>query len=772
MILKLLLTALLLLFPASSWAAIAYVSHTEAATTSNVASISYSQVVGAGADRALVVCSSGRHGTNPAKQITGITFNGSEAFTLIRRDTRTVGVQFITELWVLANPTVTTANIVVTYSAANDQYVGVSSTLFTGVSQTSPVDSSAGANGISTAPSAVITTVADNAAIIDCVRGRGNSGLTVGAGQTVRSDRLMPAVEDGVGVSTVVPKTPAGAETMNWTQTAAEEWAITVASLTPSGGSDPPPVVPSQVTLGWTNGTDPGNPASGITNTSIRRSTGVMSDATIAPVIASVTYPLTSYVDTTVQPNTTYGYSVFHTDGVGLTSPSHATVRVTTSVTPPPTPPTIANVAFDNTGVTITPGAVTPTKVKIWTFTDQRVVTSVISTWASLVAGRFDQTWFDGLQGACVSAIGPTDLENLATNAYLCVNLINLGLVLPLDITPPTLTCPTTINLPYNASPPTSWTFSCTVNKPNTAARFETSDTTYALMANTMTSSPLTFAGTVTGLTNNSTTTRYVRGTTLHPFEIDSAGDPFNYPNTTSYAVVINVAAAAGDVIPPGDVAGLSATLLGTSVSFTWTHPATDAVNYQLYQSTGACSTYIEAGQATAPPMTVASLEFGLVYCWKMKALDVVNNMSVSFSNIVTVTTPAAPDAERPSDMGSLTVTPFRSTILLTWPFGTDNSFIVFGNIEYCLVETGQMDCANFDALVSQISQTFLTPVNLIAGKRYCFRGKFSDPTGNVSLNYNTTVCGTTPLTGLNQPRTPLAFGETRTTAASARTQR
>ena len=765
MILRIVAYILILAFPVSSWAAIAFVSQTDATATQNVSSVTFSQVVSAGTDRGLFVCSQARHNATPGKSITSVSFNGSEAFTKVRADAR-AGVSnagFTTELWYLVAPTVTNANVVITYSGANVDAIGASATLLTGVSQTSPVDSQAGSSGTGTTPSAIITTVADNAWILDCVIGRDNSGLTVGAGQTMRTDRLIGSVViDGAGVSTVNGKTPAGAETMDWTQ-AGQDWAISTVSITPSGGVDPNPVVPGQVTLAWTNGTDPGTISSGIANTVMLRCTGSTCDGTAAPALATVAWPLTGYVDTTVQPNTSYGYSSFHTDGAGNKSTSAATVRITTSGTPPATPPTIANVVYDNAGVTITPGAVTPTNVKVWSFTDQKVVTSVTSTWASLTAGRYNQTWFDGLQGSCVSAIGSTGIENLANGAYLCVNLFNLGLVAALDITPPTLTCPTPINLPFGV---TSWTFSCTVNKANTGARFNASDTTYDSMTTDMDQNALTFSGTVTGLTNNSTTTRYVRGTTFHPFDIDANGVPINYPNTTSLAVVINVAAAAGDVTPPNDVSGLAATLLGTSVSFTWTTPVLDAVSYQLFQASGDCSTYTPSGQATAPPMTISSLAFGTVYCWKIKALDVVNNLSTNFSSVVTKTTPAAPDIERPSDLIGMTVGAFTSTVQLSWTPGTDNSGQVLTNIEYCAVATGQMDCANFSALVSQFAQTFLTPSNLNAGARYCFRGKNADPSGNVSLNYNTAICATTPTKGLSAPRGTLQFGQDRATGS------
>ena len=757
MILRLALVITLMVSPVLSWAAVTYVSHTESAASINVSSITTSLTVAVGTDRAAYFCSQIRS-TTPGRTVSSVVFNGSEAFTFIRGDNRTTNDTDImrVELWRAVGLTETTANIVATYSGSVTRGVAYSVTQFEGVNQSEPVDSHAGSSGSSTTPSVTITTVADNAAILDCFYGRpGGSGLTVGAGQTMRTDRLLGgSFADGAGASTVVTKTPVGDEVMNWTQPSESDnsWVGNAVSIPPSGGSDPPPVIPSQVSLSATLGTDPGTPSSGIASITFTRCSGGGCNATIAPAICTRAYPLNTCVDTAVSPGSTYGYSAYMTDGVGLTSTRHATVYVTTSGTPPAAPPSIASAVFDNTGVTITAGAVTPTTVKIWTYTDLAVVSSVEYTWASLTAGRHDETWVDGLQGACVSAIDADGIENLVSTDYQCTNLFAAGIVEALDTTPPVLTCATPIELPAGV---TSWTFSCDIDKPNTGAKYENgSDTTYTLMSNTMSANALTFSAAVSGLLDDSTTILYVRGTTFHPFAVDENEEPVNYPNTTSQVVVIHVAAAAGDVTPPGDVAGLDSTLLGTSVSFTWTHPATDAVNYQLYQSSGACSTYEPAGQTTAPPITIASLTFDTVYCWKIKALDVVGNLSTNFSSVVTETTPPAQDTEPPSQLQGLKVETFQNTVRLSWGQGSDNNGIVYGNMEFCRVESGQTDCANFTALSSPALNNFIPPQVLATNTMYCFRGKFSDPAGNISVEYSDTVCTSTTVAGtINAPR-------------------
>jgi len=171
--------------------------------------------------------------------ITSATFNSTESLTKIRHDQQLNGVSWRTELWYRVAPTVTTANLVVNWDGPPDQAIGVTVILLSGVNQSTPLDAQSGASGTGTTASATITTVAANTWIVDSVIGRDDAGLTVGAGQTARTDRMLEpsGVNDGAGVSTVNGKAVAGAETMDWTQ-ASNDWAISAASFAPAGASD------------------------------------------------------------------------------------------------------------------------------------------------------------------------------------------------------------------------------------------------------------------------------------------------------------------------------------------------------------------------------------------------------------------------------------------------------------------------------------------------------------------------------------------------------
>jgi hypothetical protein len=309
-----LLTFTLLALPVVSEAAIAFVSVTNAAAAVSVDSVTTTVTVPSGTDRVMLACAATEG--NTGVPVTGVTFNTTETFTKIRHDQRNAGggVEIITNLWYLVNPTVTTADAVTTFSTAqNDRAIGISYAIFNGVSQSSPIDAQAGGTGSSGTLSAVLTTVAANAWIADCAAG--DNDLTVGAGQTMRVDRAI-LVQLFVGVSTVDGKATPGSETMDWTQTT-EDWATSAVSFAPSGGSDPPTSSPLQATLQWTNGTDPPG-GTGVTGAGIRRSTGAGSTPlTILTTRSASNGTAGLFVDNSLATNTTYCYSVNNFDGAG-----------------------------------------------------------------------------------------------------------------------------------------------------------------------------------------------------------------------------------------------------------------------------------------------------------------------------------------------------------------------------------------------------------------------------------------------------------------------
>lgn len=185
-------------------------------------------VGGGGTNRLLVVCVG--HTRGPGTTVTGITAGGT-AMTFIRSD-QTAGNTNRTELWQLAAPATGTVAVQVTFGAAPASAVAGAISL-TGASQGTPVDAHNGTTGLAgTQPSTSVTTVADNAWLVSCVKDNSNELIAVGASQTQRWNVEDTTDHDSYGASTRGPVTPAAATTMNWTGFGAD-WEISAASFKP-----------------------------------------------------------------------------------------------------------------------------------------------------------------------------------------------------------------------------------------------------------------------------------------------------------------------------------------------------------------------------------------------------------------------------------------------------------------------------------------------------------------------------------------------------------
>jgi hypothetical protein len=202
--------------------------------TANSSSLTWSHAV-AGTNRILVVGVSIRNNAGQVVNANGVTYAGTP-LTLV--DSQNNGTSVRVELWQGVAPAVGTANIVVTLSASA-RFVG-GAVSFTGVDQTTPVDVSSFASGSSTAPSVSVTTVSNNAWVVDVLATRLNPTALVGAGQTSRWNASTGGGPNGVlgAGSTEGPKTPAGGVTMSWSLGAtSQDWAIGAVALKPVGAT-------------------------------------------------------------------------------------------------------------------------------------------------------------------------------------------------------------------------------------------------------------------------------------------------------------------------------------------------------------------------------------------------------------------------------------------------------------------------------------------------------------------------------------------------------
>ena len=168
--------------------------------------------------------------------VSGITYNGV-ALTNIRTDTHS-STPFHTELWELINPASGSHDITVTWGTAPDQSIGSAISL-TGVIQTSHNDANNGAGGgVTTDATTTVTTVADNAWLVNIVSSNTASATwTVGASQT---ETLNTGTTDWAGASYEGPITPAGGTVMNFTViTNPKNWATSAASFKPAPDAGP-----------------------------------------------------------------------------------------------------------------------------------------------------------------------------------------------------------------------------------------------------------------------------------------------------------------------------------------------------------------------------------------------------------------------------------------------------------------------------------------------------------------------------------------------------
>lgn len=125
-------------------------------------SSTWSHVVGSGSNRILCVICTARDssGTNDFV-VSSVTFNGSgTGFSMIPGLTDTSD-RVRTEIWVLVNPTNTTANIVVTWTGSC-QTVAAGAISLNGVDQSSPVHVSDTSQGTGTNPTISLTTSINN----------------------------------------------------------------------------------------------------------------------------------------------------------------------------------------------------------------------------------------------------------------------------------------------------------------------------------------------------------------------------------------------------------------------------------------------------------------------------------------------------------------------------------------------------------------------------------------------------------------------------------
>ncbi len=221
---SILLTFLIWSLALPAWADVAIVKRDGFTAGSAVTTLTKSITIDA-ATNALYVCVQSRG--NNANFATSVVFNGSENLASIGNVAN--GNNLKVEFWRLtAAPTVTTANVVITWAGTADTSFSANGDAmqFSGA-DTSASDGGVTGTGNSTAPSGTITTATNGSMAIGCVMGQAAGGLTIGASGVQQQNNTANSM--GHGSSTLAVPT-AGSATLNWTQSSAT-WAIIVRGI-------------------------------------------------------------------------------------------------------------------------------------------------------------------------------------------------------------------------------------------------------------------------------------------------------------------------------------------------------------------------------------------------------------------------------------------------------------------------------------------------------------------------------------------------------------
>src|SRR6202158_3642011 len=427
----------------------------------------------------------------------------------------------------------------------------------------------------------------------------------------------------------------------------------------------------TQVGLSWTASSD----NVGVTGYMVERCIG---DG-CAAFIQIATTTVSSYADSGLLNNSSYGYRVRATDAKGNLSGYSNVSNVTTpkgtnsDTTPPTAPTSLAAAATSSTQVNLTWGASTD-NVAVTGYFVERCIGTNCSSFAQVgVAGttNFSDT---GLI-ASTSYSYRVRAKDAAGNAGGYSNTSSATTQAGADTTPPTAPAALVVTASSSTQIGLKWTAS-TDNVGVTGYRVErctgTSCTSFAQIG---TSTVTSFSD--SGLIASTSYSYRVRAT-------DAAGNLSGYSNTASAATP-----AGTDTTPPTPPTGLAATASSsTQIGLTWT-ASTDNVGvtgYRIERCTGAsCTSFAQIGTtAGATTFSDSGLTASTSYSYRVRATDAAGNLS-NFSNTASATTPAGSDTAPPTAPSGLAATASSSTqIGLTWTASTDNVGVTGYRVERC----------------------------------------------------------------------------------------
>lgn len=164
--------------------------------------------------------------------VTGITYGGN-AMTVAGTPQNTGAM--VSALYYYVGPSSGTNSVSVSFNGGVGGILtfAAGAMSFSGVDQASPIDASNAAVGFSANASVNTTTITDNAWVAHVMSHFNTAASTIGQGTAAWNLSGLSVTGSGGYVG---PKTPAGAQTTNWTWTGNADWAINSAAMKPSSG--------------------------------------------------------------------------------------------------------------------------------------------------------------------------------------------------------------------------------------------------------------------------------------------------------------------------------------------------------------------------------------------------------------------------------------------------------------------------------------------------------------------------------------------------------
>jgi len=199
------------------------------------ASVSWSHTTGSGPNRIMIVGVSIRITT---VSVSSITY-GAQSLTFIRADTH-ASATIRSELWYLIAPASGTATVTMTLSGTSMATGG--SCTYTGVAQTSPLDVNGGGTGKSASPSQSVTVSTQSSWLLGHLAISSSSKtVSEGSSQTMRWDQVTTGgnpQDRNRGHGSDKGPVGTGSQTMSWTLSGSEDWAVSVVAFKPAGSSN------------------------------------------------------------------------------------------------------------------------------------------------------------------------------------------------------------------------------------------------------------------------------------------------------------------------------------------------------------------------------------------------------------------------------------------------------------------------------------------------------------------------------------------------------